>query len=67
MTPFIPLIFYFLCCVLLRQYYLSFVHEKKSHIPQTHYSTYYNQAAIDFVANKQKRAIDLYNYNFDRA
>ena len=50
-----------------KEYYLSFVHEKKSHMPQTHYSTYYKQSGIYFVANKLKRAIDLYNYNFDRA
>jgi len=42
-------------------------HKNKCHVPRTHYSTYYNQAAIDFVANKQKRAIDMYNYTFDRA
>lgn len=40
-------------------------HEKKSFVARPHYSLYYDQESIDFVARKQKAAIEYFNYDFE--
>jgi hypothetical protein len=40
-------------------------HSKKRGVKKEHYSIYYNDASIQFVAEKQQRAIKAFDYRFE--
>ena len=46
---------------------LSLGHYKKRSVKKVHYSEFYNDAAVNIVAEKQRKAIDYFGYTFESA